>query len=315
MKSLSSKNLTVLSVELYLLILMAKRKFFMSIIVTLDMYSGRQNPSWELSDADAKKFIKMMSKKKEIATTTSPGSLGKLGYRGLVVTHSAAPVVSDIMQLRVFDGIVEPASLTAPNIIDNDSEVETFLIETAGGSLGADELNYIKGEVEKNVKGGVANSFLQYKMLAAPPYNPSKWNSSEAVRLSNNCYNYANDKITNTFAQPGKGSGQEGPYPPSCPDTGQAAVRDGQIVVKNPDVTPSDGQIVALVVSSTPGFFDYHWYRRDSNGMWSHKPGQTAAKNTDNSGSTISSPETCDRGPYNFFCGYFNSIPSKTTIR
>jgi hypothetical protein len=37
----------------------------MSIIVTLDMYSGRQNPSWELSEADAKKFLKMMSRRKE----------------------------------------------------------------------------------------------------------------------------------------------------------------------------------------------------------------------------------------------------------
>ncbi|WP_277761467.1 hypothetical protein [Pseudomonas sp. A34-9] len=287
----------------------------MSIIVTLDMYSGRQNPSWELSEADAKKFMKMMSKRKEISTTTSPGSLGRLGYRGLVVTHATTPVASGTMQFRVFDGIVEPASLAVPNLIDNDSEVEAFLIDAAGTALSSDEIGFIKGEVEKNVKGGVANSFLQFEMLAAPPFDPTKWNSSDAIRLHNNCYNYANDKITNTFAQPGKGSGQEGPYPPTCPGTGQAAVRDGQIVVKNPDVSPAEGQIIALVVSSTPGFFDYHWYRRDSNGMWSHKPGQTPAKNTDNSGRTISNPETCDRGPYNLFCGYFNSIPSKTTIR
>jgi uncharacterized protein (DUF2141 family) len=91
-------------------------------------------------------------------------------------------------------------------------------------------------------------------VAAAPPFDSTKWNSSDAIRLHNNCYNYASDKITNTFAQPGKGSGQEGPYPPTCPDTGQAAVRDGQIVVKNPDVSPADGQIIALVVSSAPGF-------------------------------------------------------------
>ena len=74
------------------------------------------------------------------------------------------------------------------------------------------------------------------------------------------------------------------------------------------------GQIVALVVAEEPGFKDYHWYRRDSNGMWSHKPGSTPARNTDNSGLLISSPETCDRRPYRIFCGYFHSIPARVRI-
>jgi hypothetical protein len=53
------------------------------------------------------------------------------------------------MQFRVFDGIVEPASLAVPNLIDNDSEVEAFLIDAAGTALSSDEIGFIKGEVEK----------------------------------------------------------------------------------------------------------------------------------------------------------------------
>ena len=39
----------------------------------------------------------------------------------------------------------------------------------------------------------------------AYPYTPSTWNTNK--QLDNNCYNYANNKVTDTFAQPGRGSG------------------------------------------------------------------------------------------------------------
>jgi hypothetical protein len=64
---------------------------------------------------------------------------------------------------------------------------------------------------------------------------------------------------------------------------------------------------VALVVA--PGW-DYHWYRRDENGRWSHKPGGTRATNLDNSMNPISNPETANRGPYTDFCGYYCSCSS-----
>jgi hypothetical protein len=59
---------------------------------------------------------------------------------------------------------------------------------------------------------------------------------------------------------------------------------------------------------------DYHWYRLDNNAMWSHKPGQTAARNTDNSGNQIHDPRECDRGPYITWCNFYHSIPANTQI-
>ena len=285
----------------------------MAVIVTLDMYSGRPNPSWELSAADAKKLQKLLAKKRKLSTTASPGSIGLLGYRGLIVSGETDSQFSKIM--RAFDGVLESESLQTPNYVDPDSDVETFLIETSGAALQDAERKFIKQQIEKNVLGGIGNSARDFELLSIPPYNPSKWNSDPVVLRNNNCYNYGNDTITNTFAQPGRGSGQEGPYPPACPETGSAATRDGLKSVPNPDLTPAEGHIAALVVSTTPGFFDYHWYRRDNNGMWSHKPGQTAARNTDNSGRPIADPRTCDRGFYNLFCGFYNSIPGKISIR
>lgn len=50
---------------------------------------------------------------------------------------------------------------------------------------------------------------------------------------------------------------------------------------------------------------DYHWYRQDSNGSWSHKLGHQKIKNVDKSDKVITNPETCNRGDYNLLIGYF----------
>lgn len=285
----------------------------MTVIVTLDMYSGLPNPSWEIPEADAEKLAELLSRKRARSTVAAPGSTGRLGYRGLLISSPAGGVAP--MRLRAFDGIVEAASLDTPNFIDDDSEIESFLLSTAGPALRTDEIDYIQAEIQKNATGGIANSMRSFDLMAVPPYNPAKWNNDPSILQANNCYNYGNDEITNTFAQPGLGSGQAAPYPPSCSGTTSAAVRDGLKQIPSPDVTPADGHIAALVVSTTVGFFDYHWYRLDSNALWSHKPGRTPARNTDNSGRLILDPRTCDRGPYNNFCGFFNSVPSKIMIR
>ena len=54
---------------------------------------------------------------------------------------------------------------------------------------------------------------------------------------------------------------------------------------------------------------DYHWYRQNPDGTWSHKPGQTAVINYDASGNTIYDPQICDRDyslvNYSVFVGYY----------
>ncbi|MCP4346045.1 MAG: hypothetical protein GY795_11035 [Desulfobacterales bacterium] len=50
---------------------------------------------------------------------------------------------------------------------------------------------------------------------------------------------------------------------------------------------------------------DYHWYRQDSDGMWSHKIGNDEATNLDDSLETITNPETAKNVPYTEFCRYF----------
>ena len=64
---------------------------------------------------------------------------------------------------------------------------------------------------------------------------------------------------------------------------------------------------VALVAA--PSISDYHWYRQDADGLWSHKRGTTAVKRTDESGKLIIDPMTADRANYSIFVGYFAVKP------
>lgn len=136
-----------------------------------------------------------------------------------------------------------------------------------------------------------------------PAYAPAYWNDHGTIQYNNNCYNYANNKRTDTFAQPGRGGGSSAyPYSSiSCSTVYYAARADGLVSPASNGTCRSGEDKLALAVA--PGW-DYHWYRRDSSGWWSHKPGGTSATNLDNSGNPISNPQTANRGPYTNFCGY-----------
>ena len=58
---------------------------------------------------------------------------------------------------------------------------------------------------------------------------------------------------------------------------------------------------------------DYHWYRQNPDGSWSHKPGRTDVLNVDASNEVIFDPELADRSyyyaNYSIFVGFFEVTP------
>ena len=60
--------------------------------------------------------------------------------------------------------------------------------------------------------------------------------------------------------------------------------------------------LVALAYA--PGI-DYHWWRKNEDGTWYHKPGTTPIQTADSSGNIITDPRECDRGIYTEFLGYY----------
>ena len=89
----------------------------------------------------------------------------------------------------------------------------------------------------------------------APNYNPNRWNDYSLILQNNNCYNYANQKITNTFAQPGNASGNPITYPLTAAKTLSAAESDGLAKMDVPTTDPvpkappMPNCLVALVVA------------------------------------------------------------------
>jgi hypothetical protein len=154
--------------------------------------------------------------------------------------------------------------------------------------------------------------FATIAKLKVPKENTSFWNSKPSIKGNNNCYNYSTNRITNDFAQPGDASNNI--YTElTCDDVQKSAASDLGLEPTSffEYTTANDFTLIALVIE--PGE-DFHWYRRDNNNMWSHKPGTTAATTLDNKRQPIKSPETADRGPYKDFCGYFKikNFPTST---
>jgi hypothetical protein len=128
---------------------------------------------------------------------------------------------------------------------------------------------------------------------------------------NNNCYNYACNIATNSFAQPGRMHGilLSGSY--SGQSVLDGAKADGLVMIGKKELKPSQlppkapsnmqGHFVALLISDPdttigwPG--DYHWVRCDDSascGNWSQKDGSDEMTNFDCGGSPIVDPSTAN---------------------
>lgn len=138
--------------------------------------------------------------------------------------------------------------------------------------------------------------------LNVPKVNFDFWND-RGVMHRNNCYNYATNRMTNSFAQPGEASGNMWMFL-ECKDVLKAASSDLGLTPTEyfPYNGKQDYSLLALVVAPN---YDFHWYRRGDDNMWTHKNGNSPAVANDNSGKKIRDVETADRGRYTNFCGYF----------
>lgn len=278
------------------------------IEVTLNIFSGRSNPQWTLIDAQENWFLEQLA---QITTTTMQkpsGVLSRLGYRGFLVRRSPTSPGGSL-NLWIQDQIVDYGQ-SEPNRIADNRDLEDWLLLTAPKDLLSPKvITAVTNELRQSpvdissylsARAAAGSNCPQCMSADAPAYQPAMWNTP-AVQPYNNCYNYANNQITNTFAQPGRANSVF-PANMDCADYQNAATADGQVMAAgfaNP-LNTGEGSYVALVV--WPGV-DFHWYRQNDNGCWSHKPGETPVTNLDNAGNLIADPANCDLGSYGF-CAY-----------
>jgi len=262
------------------------------ITVTLSVFSGRRNPHWSLASRDPnyKKITQLLAVARKGGLAYSPNAIpARLGFRGFIV--------QDQMTVQLIVG-------------RETMELQQLFLKTMpkgllrGGNL-QKVLEAIKIGAVKTAAG--AKRFKRY----SPPYDPAPWHANQIVTLCNNCYNYATTIRSNNTAMPGSGSGQMlQQY--TFQEVQAAAVRDG-LEVLNPqpganDPVPGapggDRHLVALVVDpdrpaqNYEG--DFHWYRLDADGKWSHKQGESPVSRQDNALDEIDDPRLASMDPYQF---------------
>lgn len=274
------------------------------LTVTIDLFSGLPNPVVEFTGRKLKDVLKRLDPGAR-AERRAPGlpPIPTLGYRGLEVQLSGTRVRGLPGSFRVADGLAIGPDFAVPL---GDDAFEDFICGTKLPDV--PQLKPWLADYRELVdfwrrKHWPCEPFWPRirRCRCAPLYEPAVWNVSP-IQSKNNCYNYGTNYRTDTYAQPGMGATGTVNYVMSCAAVRPLAVQDGLEDAPGADnKCPGEGHLVALVVS--PGY-DYHWYRKGRDGMWSHKMGGSPATNLDNGGNPIHDPRTANRGSYTDFCTF-----------
>jgi hypothetical protein len=160
------------------------------------------------------------------------------------------------------------------------------------------------------------------KMTNDLNFEPEKWHACKKDNWQEctegvNCYSYILNRPDYYWSVPGMGfahaSGQKyiDSFKSHFKDFSledfrksliEGAMRDGLILLKEP--TEKDGYYLVTL------FFpknnqDFHWYRKDSDGSWSHKDGWEPARNKDDDGNLTYDPQTAALPLYPVLGGFF----------
>jgi len=177
---------------------------------------------------------------------------------------------------------------------------------------------------------------LSPKSGSEPEYDPHKWNDTPKIKDNHNCYSYAVDKINphrKGKPQPGYFSG----YEHIGDDEYDCKAFHGRLSSDLPSMYLTSFEQPCkkgfhkafMAIDDKKEEQDYHFYREDKTGLWSHKPGATDVIDIDASGKKINNPLSANRNyqyykykkPCFFFCVnpklgdvYSKTITTKKTI-
>jgi hypothetical protein len=294
--------------------------------IEIEMFSGRPNPVWIITDeAETKRFLAAVAEAEGATAKQGAGFTG-LGFRevrvdligddeprqkrvpkqfALASTASKDLKASGAIALRLIQAMPlrSQVQLVEHAITPLTAELRDRILERVTRFLAEPPRpRRPKPTPPSNpLRTTIQDEKCTQCQYEVSQYNPGFWNVP-TVQPYNNCYNYARNWRTNTFAQPGRAHGAQTSIM-ACGTVTTAAMADG--LKKRCTCLPQSEyprRLMALVID--PGT-DYHWYRHQRGGFWGHKPGSTAARNVDNSNVLIVNPETCNRGGYTDFCDYF----------
>ena len=117
--------------------------------VTLQVYSGRENPSWNLSEKQISDFLALVGDLPKSEAFTLPDNLGYRGFQ-VELTENA---VEETQEIVVYKGRVLYKSASAEDkyLTDPKRRLETFLLNSAD-SLDEELKKYVKDEITAEQK-------------------------------------------------------------------------------------------------------------------------------------------------------------------
>lgn len=316
----------------------------MATSITIDIYSGRPNPKLILSQEEEKELLQRFTAggdkltRQERAATTA---FSRLGYRGLLVERDEVSGRGLPPLCRIYQGRAYTPEKLWPPTKPRFDELR-FLQTLRPKSTAVAEAIEVRDAVTKPKKrqkpwqapytappgpSGPGDFLGVYGTGEGKVYFPTHpfwdakwwWKNGYATR-SNNCYNYACNIRTNSYAQPGRSAGAVFTRI-DAEELIRAAMADGLTVLgpitfPTPIPVPMDmsgGSVVSLHFSRVPG--DFHWLRLDRDGRWSHKVGGTPVTTLDNTDSIILDPRNADLGTYTEFVGFMIVVHGRVCIR
>jgi hypothetical protein len=95
--------------------------------VELNIFSGRPNPSWELSPQDASALEERLT---GLTFTSQSPSGGGLGYRGFILSYPT-PVAGLSTQINIFNGVIKISEGGHTTHYYDTKGAEGWLIEQA----------------------------------------------------------------------------------------------------------------------------------------------------------------------------------------
>jgi len=271
------------------------------ITVEYDIFSGRENPTWTLSESEASELVEILISDLSVVRPmlSIPMTFGPRGY---IITLAGS-------NETLLGKLGVPSSFRITTLPVDDNFLTADLSHGAVGDFEKVEHAAGREEVASSVTSGQENAVAAAAAaactLAYTSWNDfSFWNGSR--QPNNNCYCFAANYASNVrYSRPGRQGGNPLPGGPTYADRPspaqfRASMRaDGWTTGCYGSSLRVVGLLGKLSDDLGNNTWDYHFYRKSLNGAgdsrWGHKSGAGAATNRDYSGNYITTVPSADR--------------------
>jgi hypothetical protein len=117
-----------------------------NVVVTLDVFSGRPNPTWPLAEGTTVEFLRRLHALD--SSKAAPREFEDLGYRA--VSAEFADETKGTVVVKASRGVVTlDRAGQRVHYLDSGRQFESWLVNTGAAHLTADILRYVTGEIAK----------------------------------------------------------------------------------------------------------------------------------------------------------------------